>query len=158
MEKPTVVHSTFAIERSFGVDVGRVFAAFADPAVKRGWYADGKSMDVEKFEMDFRVGGRDHARYRFRAGSPFPGTALIYDTSYHDIVEDRRIVIAYTVTLGEKRVSTSLVTFEFLPTKNGTDLILTEQGAFFEGADGPKMREDGWRVLLEKLADAMRAN
>jgi hypothetical protein len=41
---------------------------------------------------------------------------------------------------------------EFLSTASGTDLIFTEQGAFFEGADGPQMREDGWRKLLEHLA------
>jgi hypothetical protein len=39
-----------------------------------------------------------------------------------------------------------------LPTEKGTDLIFTEQAAFFEGADGPQMREAGWRELLEALA------
>jgi hypothetical protein len=28
---------------------------------------------------------------------------------------------------------------------------LTHQGAYFEGADGPKMREEGWKTLLDKL-------
>jgi hypothetical protein len=41
---------------------------------------------------------------------------------------------------------------EFLPTQQGTDLIFTEQAAFFEGADGPEMREEGWHKLLEHLA------
>jgi hypothetical protein len=44
------------------------------------------------------------------------------------------------------------VTVEFLPTDQGTDLICTHQGAFFEGADGPQIRESGWRTLLERLA------
>jgi len=39
-----------------------------------------------------------------------------------------------------------------LPTDKGTDLICTHQGAFFEGADGPQMREAGWRHLFENLA------
>jgi uncharacterized protein YndB with AHSA1/START domain len=56
------------------------------------------------------------------------------------------------MALGSKRISASLVTFEFLPTEKGTDLICTHQGAFFEGADGPQMREAGWRKLLEQLA------
>ena len=30
--------------------------------------------------------------------------------------------------------------------------MFTEQAAFFEGADGPQMREDGWRKLLDQLA------
>ena len=65
---------------------------------------------------------------------------------------DRRIVTASTMPLGDRRISASLVTLEFLPAENGTDLICTHQGAFFEGADGPQMREGGWRHLLEQLA------
>jgi uncharacterized protein YndB with AHSA1/START domain len=41
---------------------------------------------------------------------------------------------------------------EFLATEKGTDLICTHQGAFFEGADGPQIREAGWRQLLDQLA------
>jgi len=67
-------------------------------------------------------------------------------------VPSRRIVVAYTMTLGEQRISASLATFELLPAGRGTDLIFTEQGAYFEGADGPQIREAGWRQLLEQLA------
>ena len=47
------------------------------------------------------------------------------------------------MTLGDKRISAALVTIELLPTGKGTDLICTHQGAFFEGSDGPQMREAG---------------
>jgi uncharacterized protein YndB with AHSA1/START domain len=56
------------------------------------------------------------------------------------------------MTLGDRRISASLVTVELLPTDQGTDLICTHQGAFFEGADGPQFREAGWRKLFEQLA------
>ncbi|MGA9565417.1 MAG: SRPBCC domain-containing protein [Candidatus Korobacteraceae bacterium] len=59
--------------------------------------------------------------------------------------------VEYTMTMGGKRISSSLVTIEMLPTDKGTDLICTHQGAFYEGADGPKMREGGWRKLLDNL-------
>jgi uncharacterized protein YndB with AHSA1/START domain len=55
------------------------------------------------------------------------------------------------MSLGGQCISASLVTVEFLPSDMGTELILTHQGAFFEGADGPEMREEGWRKLLERL-------
>jgi uncharacterized protein YndB with AHSA1/START domain len=152
MQERSVTHSTFVIERTYPATPERVFAAFADPAKKRRWYADEKGMDVEEFAMDFRVGGRDRARYRFKEGSPFPGIALVNDTVYQDIVPNRRLVIAYTMTLGDKRISASLATLEMLPADAGTDLVFTEQGAYFEGADGPQMRQDGWRQLLENLA------
>jgi uncharacterized protein YndB with AHSA1/START domain len=151
-QKPAVTHGTFVIERNYPSTPERVFAALADPKKKRRWYAVGESSEVEEFEMDFRVGGNERTQRRFKEGTPFPGTLLINHTNYQDIVPNRRVVLAYTMTLGERRISASLATFELVPTEKGTDLIFTEQGAYFEGADGPKMREDGWRKLLESLA------
>jgi uncharacterized protein YndB with AHSA1/START domain len=151
MEERSVTHSTFVIEHSYPTTPERVFAAFADPARKMRWFADGREFEVEEFLIDFRVGGKEQWRFRFKEGSPFPGTALTNNTVYQDIVPHRRIVIAYTMTLGDKRFSASLATFELLRTDKGTDLIFTEQAAFFEGADGPQIRQEGWRKLLEEL-------
>jgi uncharacterized protein YndB with AHSA1/START domain len=155
MAEPSVIHSTFVIERPYPKPPERVFAAFADPAQKRRWFAEGEAHEIEEFQTDFRVGGTEQFQYRFKEGTPFPGVALISEGSYQDIVPDRRIVTASTMTLGDRRISASLVTAEFLPTDLGTDLILTHQAAFFEGADGPEMREAGWRKLLDKLANAL---
>ena len=153
MEKQAVTHHTYVIERSYPTTPERVFAAFSDPAKKRRWYAaGGSSSDVEEFEMDFRVGGNERTLRRFKPGSPFPGVALINLTNYQDIVPGQRVVIAYTMALGEKRISASLATFEFSPTEAGAKLTFTEQAAFFEGADGPQMREQGWRIIFENLA------
>jgi len=152
MQEPSVIHSTFVIERSYPKPPERVFSAFADAAKKRRWFAEGENHDVEEFEMDFRVGGAERIRYRFKEGTPFPGVALTNEGRYQDIVLNRRLVTASTMTLGDKRFSASLVTVEFLPADQGTVLICTHQGAFFEGADGPQMREAGWRHLLEQLA------
>ena len=140
MKEQSVIHNTFVIERSYPKTPERVFSAFADAAKKRRWFAEGESHDVEEFEMDFRVEGTERARYRFKEGTSFKGVAVTNEGSYQDIVPNRRVVTASTMTLGDKRISASLVTVEFLSTDQGTDLICTHQGAFFEGADGPQMR------------------
>jgi uncharacterized protein YndB with AHSA1/START domain len=155
MKEPSVIHSTFVIERSYPSAPERVFAAFADPAKTRRWFAEGGENDVEEFESDFRVGGVRRFRYRLGESTPFPGVALSNQGVYEDIVPNQRIVTASVMTLGENRISAALVTFELVATEKGTDLVCTHQGAFFEGSDGPEMREAGWRTLLDRLADAV---
>jgi uncharacterized protein YndB with AHSA1/START domain len=147
MEKLSVTHSTFVIERSYPTTPERVFAAFADPAKKRRWFAESEEFGTREFEMDFRVGGSEHSRFNMKDGTP-----MANDTSYHDIEPNQRIVFAYTMSVGGRRISTSLSTIELLPTDKGTDFVYTEQAAFFEGSDGPKIREAGWSWLFERLA------
>jgi len=158
MSQRSVTHSTFVIERSFPVQPEKVFAAFADPLKKRRWFAEAESSTMTEYALDFRVGGSERARFRFKAGQPLPeGTVCANDTLYQDIVLNRRIVFAYTMSVGERRISASLSTFELLPAAKGTDLIYTEQAAFFEGADGVQMRTAGWQSLLEHLAAELRS-
>jgi uncharacterized protein YndB with AHSA1/START domain len=152
MEQQSAIHSTFVIERNYPATPERVFAAFADPAKKRRWFAGGEHHELEKYELDFRVGGTEHYKSRLKEGTPVAGLTLTNDNVYQNIVPNRRVVFTSTMALQEKCISVSVGTVELLPSEKGTDLILTFQSTFLEGADGPQMREGGWRTLLEKLA------
>jgi uncharacterized protein YndB with AHSA1/START domain len=154
-KEQSVIHSTFVIERAYPVTPERVFAAFSDASLKRRWFVEGDHHKVEHYELDFRVGGKEQGRFRLGSSTPLDGTLCINDAIYQDIVPDRRIVLASTMSLGEKCISASLVTIEFLQSEAGTDLICTHQGAFFEGSDGPVMREAGWRKMFDKLTGAV---
>lgn len=153
MEQPRVIHSTCVVERSFPKPPSAVFAALSEPDKVRKWYGEGENHDLIEFALRFAIGGTQRLTYRFKEGHPLQGMVLINDGIFQDIIPNQRIVSASAMTLGDKRISASLVTFELLPTGKGTDLVCTHQGAFFEGS-GPnpaKMREDGWNVLMDRL-------
>jgi uncharacterized protein YndB with AHSA1/START domain len=150
MTERSVTHATFALERSYDAVPARVFKAFADPAIKRRWFAEGEGWEVEEFVGEFKVGGFERSRFRFRGGEPIRN-----DTTYHDIVPNERIILAYSMTIGEKRISSSLATLQFKPAGSGTQLVFTEQGAFLDGLDSAGPRETGWKELLNALGRAL---
>jgi uncharacterized protein YndB with AHSA1/START domain len=142
------------LERTYPKSPEKVFAAFADPALKRRWYAEG-AHQAERFELDFRVGGVERQLFRLGENTPFPGTAITTDGRHEDIVPGRRIVISSTMSLGDRRISTALATFELIPEGGGTRLLLTHQAAYYEGSGGPEMRKEGWEKLLDQLGDRL---
>lgn len=153
----SVVHETFTIERSYAKAPTAVFAALADPAKKRRWYADGEGHDVDAFDMEFRVGGVERLAYRLGPATPFPGTPILAEGRHEDIAEDSRVVISSTMSFAGRRISTAIVSFELFAEGAGTRLLLTHQAVFYEGADGPAMRRMGWEKLLDRLAAELGA-
>ena len=110
MAERSVTHATFTLERSYDAPPAKVFKAFADPAIKRRWFVEGEGWEVEEFTGEFKVGGIERSRFRFKGGEPIRN-----DTSYHDIVPNERIIFAYSMTIGDNRISSSLATFQFKP-------------------------------------------
>ncbi len=145
-----VVHTTFVAERSYSQSPERVFAAFAQPSRKRQWYAEGDH-DIKEYKLDFKVGGSERFRYGFKEGHPIAGSEILNEGSYFDIVPDERIVMATKMSLNGKSIVMTLVTIEFIRSDSGTNLVLTNQGAFLDWEGGPQMIEAGWRGLLERL-------
>jgi uncharacterized protein YndB with AHSA1/START domain len=146
MPERSVVHSTFTIERTYDQPPARVFAAWADPALKSRWFGGGTDDAPMGLDMDFRVGGLETDRGE--AGAD-PG----YVARYHDIVPDERIVFTYDLSFGGPLVSVSLATVELRPADGdtGTHLIYTEHGAFFDGLDDPELRKNGTGGMLDEL-------
>jgi uncharacterized protein YndB with AHSA1/START domain len=155
METQPVIHDTFVLERSYPAQPDRVFSYFTDAAKKRRWFGESPGHDVEDFVLDFRVGGAERNRYRFKTTTPFAGVILSNEGIIQEIVSDRRVVTATTMTMGDHRISSALITIELTPDGEGTRLTCTHQAAFYEGADGPEMRKGGWVQLFDRLAKTM---
>lgn len=156
MSQSSVSHATFAIERTYdGVSPAAVYEAWSDPVAKRAWFGGGpEGWTSSPHELDFRVGGREHA-----AGGPEGGPVFTFDAVYADIVANQRIVWTYTMYQDETRISVSLATVELAPAEDGdgTRLTYTEQGAFFDDLDNVKEREEGTHQLLDGLTAYLEA-
>ena len=150
--EPKVVHATCVVERSFRKPAGVVFAALSDSDKVRQWMGASEHSELLEFDCEFREGARLLVRYQMGPETPIAGAVITNEGRFQNIVPGERIVTASTMKMGDHIFSASLVTFELVPAENGTDLILTHQGAFFEGSDGPAMREQGWKKLMENLA------
>jgi uncharacterized protein YndB with AHSA1/START domain len=156
MTQQSVQFDTFTIERALPAPLSQVIAAFADPRRKRRWFAESAAHEIAHFTMAFEVGGHERACYRFKPGTPFAGTMLESDGVFLEIVPGVRIVSAATMTMGGRRISASLHTFEFAGGEAApTRLRFTHQAAFFEGADGPAIRRAGWEQLFGQLTTAL---
>ncbi|THD60869.1 SRPBCC domain-containing protein [Phenylobacterium sp.] len=155
MTESAVIHDTFVIERTYSAAAERVFAYLSEPAKVRRWYAESDSHEVESFEVDFRVGGAERSTFRLGDKTPFPGLVMVNEGRFEDIVPNSRIVATTSMTFGARRISTSLICFELFADGDGTKVVLTHKACFYEGADGPQMRKDGWIALLNRLGQVM---
>jgi uncharacterized protein YndB with AHSA1/START domain len=151
MPETNIIHSTFVIDRNYPQSPDRVFSAFAQPARKRRWYAEGDH-EIQEFEMEFRVGGAESFHYRFKEGHPIAGSEIANESTYQDITPDRRIVSTTRMSLNGKPILVAVLTLEFISSASGTDLIFTNQGTYIDWPEGPAMIEHGWRSLFDRLA------
>lgn len=151
-----IAHASFTLEREFAVPVEHVFAAFSNPTRKRQWFVTDLrgGMQVLDYSLEFAVGGRERTCLLTAADSPLRGAELTNETVYMDIVENERIVMAYTMAAGSYRFSASLASFALHTTaQGGTRLIFHEQSAFFANSDGVEHRREGWTRILDTLTD-----
>src|ERR1700743_122703 len=106
--EPTAIHSTSVIEHSYPQSPAGVYSAFAQPARKRRWYAEG-DQEIQEFDIDLRSGGGERLSYRFKPGHPIAGQQIVNQTIYQDIVPDTRIVTASVMSLNGKPILASQV-------------------------------------------------
>lgn len=145
-----VDHDTFTLSRRYDFPPRTVFAAWAEPAAKRRWFAETEGFTEIEHALDFRVGGLESASGRAPEGGRFT-----YDAVIHDIKEGARIILAYRMTMDGTPISVSLATVSFEADGDGTMLTYVEQDAFLDGLDNAGPRREGVAWQLEQLALAL---
>ncbi|WP_280338358.1 SRPBCC domain-containing protein [Nocardia neocaledoniensis] len=142
----SINHAQFTIEREVPVPPAVAFRAFADPAIKSEWFGGEEGWEQGEVSVDFRVGGAEINEGTFEGK-----TTSRFVATYTDIVDDERLVYTYDMWLDGAHISTSVATWEFVPTATGTKLTLVEFGAHLDGYDTGAQREEGTRELVENL-------
>lgn len=142
-----VAHETLTFERTYEASPKRVFAAFADVKVRERWSAPSDTAAVVYSQANFAIGGEDVFRCGGKDDLRFSGKVR-----YEDIIDDQRIIFAETISTGGKLLSVSLVTWELLPVKQGTRVIVTDQLTALDGADMAAGTRLGMNAALDNLA------
>ena len=143
----TVTNATFTIERVLNAAPARVFADYSSLEAKSAWFKAPSGIETLDRDFDFRVGGKE----RFHARWP-GGTVSDFQATYHDIVENERIILAYDMVHDGEKLSVSLLTLEFRAEGDRTRLVHTEQGSYLTGGvEAVKSREHGTTWHIDNL-------
>lgn len=146
----TVAHKTVTLKKKFNFKVEKIYKAFASVEARKKW-AVPKGDAIKYLKSSFSVGGIDKFNCGSKQSMDFVG--LVH---YEDIVTNRRIVSTETIKHKSKRISSALVTVEFIEARSHTLLILTAQVASFDGVDMSQGYKQGWRAVLMNLNEYLR--
>jgi uncharacterized protein YndB with AHSA1/START domain len=153
MSPAVTTHGQFTLERTYAAPPARVFAAWADVALKARWFVGPERWELLDRRLDFRVGGQEILK-----GSFGGVTETLFAARYHLIEQDARLVYDYDMHISGRHHSVSLATVEFAPAGNGCALRFTEQVVFVDGTSGPEgtaSRERGTAAHLDRITSAV---
>jgi uncharacterized protein YndB with AHSA1/START domain len=149
MTERSIAHGSFTVTRSYPASPSRVFKAWSNPEFKRKWFGAPKP-DNPKDLFEFRVGGREYNEGKMGAD------LYTFDVRYQDIIPEQRIIYTYEMTMNGARISVSLATIEIEPEGTGTKMTVVEHGAFLDGLDNVRQREEGTNALMDALGTSLK--
>jgi len=147
---------TVRLQRTIAAKPHAVYRAWLDPDLIRQWMAPG-SLEVERVEVDERVGGR-YSVWQSNSGVSGGG----FECEILELVPDQRIVFRWGF-VGPRRaegpVFDSQLTITLHETPPGSTLLTLVHERLDELArampDVADKVELGWELVLEKLSDSI---
>lgn len=142
METATEDKTSLHIRRVYQAPVAAVWAAWTDPEQMKQWMGPTDAFGESEVTMDVRVGGR----YRIVMHSPDGETHRVGGV-YREVVPNQRLV--YTWAWESTPERESLVTLEFKPSGEATELVLAHQR--FADTQARDKHREGWIGCLDRL-------
>ena len=142
METATEDKTSLHIRRVYEAPVAAVWAAWTDPKQMKQWMGPNDALRESEVTTDVRVGGR----YRIVMHSPDGETHRVGGV-YREVVLNKRLV--YTWAWESTPERESLVTVEFKPTGEGTEVVLAHHR--FADTQARDKHQQGWIVCLDRL-------
>ncbi|WP_339748302.1 SRPBCC domain-containing protein [uncultured Maricaulis sp.] len=139
-------HESFTLTRQMAAPPAVVFRAWADPAARTVWSAPSAAVEIVYDAADFRLGGCDVVRC---VEPDMPVFAA--EVCYHDIVEDRRIIFAESVSRGDERMAAALISVEIVAEGEGSTLTVTLQLVSLDIEGMGSNYRLGWTAALDNL-------
>ena len=130
------------IRRTYKAAPATVYTAWTDPEQIRQWMAPSDDFGSTEATADVRVGGR----YRIVMHGP-DGEAHRVGGVYREVMPNRRLV--YTWAWESTPERESVVTVEFNPAGQGTELVLTHER--FADTEARDKHAHGWNGCLERF-------
>jgi len=142
METAIDERTSLQIRRTYNAPVAAVYAAWTDPQQLNDWMAPSDDFGKTEATVDLRAGGR----YRVVMHGP-DGEVHRVGGVYREVVPNRKLV--YTWAWESTPERESLVTVEFKPSGDGTELVLTHQR--FADTEARDKHQHGWNGCLERF-------
>lgn len=145
-----MLHRTTVLEKTFGVSVADVFAAWAELEKRSLWNSPSDDVKIRYTEDDFSVGGKD-------VSLCLVGDQIMAEVIgiYHDIVPNERIIYTEIIKSGEGELfGTSQVSVSLESRGTGTHMIVTLQTVAVDGSTLLDDVVEGWTAslgMMEKL-------
>lgn len=143
MENPKIDEETMLeMRRIYAAPPQRVFQAWTEPEQVKRWFGP-KGCTCPEAEVDLRLGGR----YRFVLEEP-DGKHIV-GGEYVEISPPGKLVFTWKWEHMPEDAPETLVTVEFLPKGDGTEMVLTHER--FPDAALRDLHNEGWTGCLEGL-------
>ena len=142
---------TLKIKRLINAPRERVFEAWTNPEQLKDWFAPSDDINVLQAKADLRVGGKYRIQMRKQDGEFHTAAGM-----YREVKPPERLVFTWAwekdggePDFGEVEPTEMLITLEFQPRGEQTELVLTQEQ--FASVESRDRHEQGWTGCFDKL-------